>query len=57
MFYNFAIEYNDPDFLRRFIPTIERTIQCVDNDVDKEGLGELLEYVQCLLKGKNYEYR
>jgi hypothetical protein len=56
MFYNFAVEYNDPDFLRRFIPAIERTIQCVDNDVDKEGLGELLEYVQCLLKGKNYEY-
>lgn len=59
LFYNFAVEQNDPEFLKQFIPAIERTIQAVEqanttdcspyeqNDLD--DLQELLEYVQLLL--------
>lgn len=38
MFYNFAVEQKDPEFLRKFAPAIERTIEfaskqgCVSED-------------------------
>ena len=52
MFYNFAVE-QDPDFLRKFIPAIERTIEGMEfATTDREELGELLEYVQNLLEEK-----
>lgn len=56
MFYNFAVENEDPDFLRAFIPAIERTIEGTEFATDKEELGELLEYVQNLLEEKINEY-
>jgi hypothetical protein len=55
LFYNFSVEQNDPAFLERFIPAIERTIlevkqrDCFD-EIDLEDLQELLEYVQGLLE-------
>ena len=52
-FYNFAIEQNDPEFLRTFIPAIERTIRCVEveggSKEDQADLEDLLEYVKELL--------
>jgi len=54
LFYNFAVEQDDPDFLRQFIPAIQRTIAFVeqnpdrfDND-DAADLEEFLEYVKSL---------
>lgn len=55
MFYNFACHHDEPDFLRKFIPAIQRTMQAVEanpgdhdpNDLDE--LGKLLEYVQSTL--------
>jgi len=53
LFYNFAVEQNDPDFLRKFIPAIERTIECVEVDGTSEenlvDLEDLLDYVKQLL--------
>ena len=49
LFYNFAIEQGDPAFLRRFIPAIERTIQCATSEDDQADLEDLLEYVKELL--------
>jgi hypothetical protein len=54
LFYNFAVEKNDPEFLAQFIPAIERTIQLVQGnesnyDVDDlDNLQELLEYAKKL---------
>ena len=52
-FYNFAVEQDDPEFLRKFIPAIERTIKCVEAEGGKEedqaDLEDLLEYVKELL--------
>ena len=51
LFYNFRAEQNDPDFLERFIPAIERTILALNqspelhDNPDLEDLQELLEYV------------
>ena len=59
LFYNFAVEGNDPDFLRRFIPAIERTIAQVKREWpmftadDEPDLELLLEYVQGLLAEKS----
>ena len=54
LFYNFAVEQGDPDFIRQFIPAIERTIMFVEqnpnrfeND-DVADLHEFLEYVKAL---------
>jgi len=53
LFYNFAVEQNDPKFLRRFIPAIERTIQCIEvegaRQEDQADLEDLLAYVKDLL--------
>ena len=53
LFYNFAVEQDDPEFLRRFIPAIERTIQCVEvegtSEEDQADLEDLLNYVKDLL--------
>ena len=56
MFYNFAVEQGDPEFLRKFIPVIERTIQfCGQERYEPEeiaDLEELLEHVKGLLVAK-----
>jgi hypothetical protein len=53
LFYNFAVERDDPDFLRKFIPAIERTIECVEvegtSEEDMGDLEDLLDYVKELL--------
>jgi hypothetical protein len=59
LFYNFSVEQNDPEFLKDFIPAVERTIQRVEQSLatdcsqyeqnDLDDLQELLEYVQSLL--------
>ena len=55
MFYNFSVEQDDPDFLREFIPAIERTIQFVEQNPDRfqpddaADLDDFLEYVKALL--------
>jgi hypothetical protein len=52
LFYNFSVEQDDPNFLRKFIPAIERTILKVKQSPDKFSppdyydLQELLEYVR-----------
>ncbi len=52
-FYNFAVEQGDPEFLRMFIPAIERTITCVEregtSEEDQADLEDLLSYVKELL--------
>jgi hypothetical protein len=56
LFYNFAVEQDDPDFLRQFIPAIERTIQFVELNLnrfppkneDAADLEDFLEYVKAL---------
>jgi hypothetical protein len=53
-FYNFAVEQDDPDFLRQFVPAIERTILFVKQNPsrfeneDVADLGEFLDYVKTL---------
>ena len=53
LFYNFAVEKNDPDFLQKFIPAIKRTIECVEvegtSEEDLVDLKDLLDYVKELL--------
>ena len=53
LFYNFAVDQNDPDFLRRFIPAIKRTIRFVQivgtSDEDQADLEQLLDHVKELL--------
>ena len=53
LFYNFAVEQDDPDFLRTFIPAIERTIRCVEvegtSEENQADLEDLLAYVKDLL--------
>ena len=42
LFYNFAVEGEDPDFLQRFIPAIERTIKDPRfTPLDRAALGKL----------------
>ena len=56
LFYNFSVEQDDPDFLRQFVPAIERTIQFVEQNPnrfppkneDAADLQEFLEYVKAL---------
>jgi hypothetical protein len=54
LFYNFTVEQNDPDFLRKFIPAIVRTIECVEvegtSDENQADLEDLLDYVKELLE-------
>ena len=60
LFYNFSVEQDDPDFLRQFIPAIERTIQFVEQnpnrfppeDEDAVDLQVFLDYVETLLAAK-----
>jgi len=57
LFYNFSVEQDDPNFLRQFIPAIERTIQFVEQNPnrfppaneDAADLEDFLEYVKGLL--------
>ena len=35
LFYNFSVEQDDPDFLRQFVPAIERTIQFVEQNPNR----------------------
>ncbi len=57
LFYNFSVEQDDPDFLRQFIPAIERTIQFVEQNPnrfppaneDAADLEDFLQYVKGLL--------
>ena len=57
LFYNFSVEQGDANFLRRFIPAIERTIQFVERNPsrfppaneDAAELEDFLEYVKGLL--------
>jgi hypothetical protein len=51
LFYNFAVEQGDADFLRRFLPAIDRTIAGLDSadsdfEKDKDNLLALREYVE-----------
>jgi hypothetical protein len=46
LFYNFAIEMDDPVFRAKFIPAIERTISGCNDENDVEELNDLLEYVK-----------
>lgn len=51
LFYNFSEEGNDPDFLRRFIPAIDRTIEeckMPDTDPDKAGEPDDVEALEAL---------
>ena len=54
MFYNFSVEQDDPDFIREFIPAIERTIMFVEQSGDRfqpddvADLHEFLDYVKTL---------
>ena len=54
LFYNFAVERDDPDFLRMFIPAIERTIRSVEiegtSEEDKADLEDLLNHVKQLVE-------
>jgi len=60
LFYNFSVEQDDPDFLRQFIPAIERTIQFVEQNPsrfppaneDAADLQEFLDYVETILAAK-----
>jgi hypothetical protein len=46
LFYNYAVE-GDPDFLRRFLGAIDRTIRGLrPSGADRENLETLREYVQ-----------
>ena len=48
LFYNFSVEQGDPDFLRQFIPAIERTIQFVkqnENRFEPDDLADLEEFL------------
>jgi hypothetical protein len=47
LFYNFAVEKDDPEFLRKFIPALERTIEGSTDDI--ENLQEFLQYAKDLL--------
>ncbi|MCK9463634.1 MAG: hypothetical protein M0R80_28785 [Proteobacteria bacterium] len=51
LFYNFAVEGDDPEFLAKFIPAIERTIRHVETHAgysvdDLLDLHTLLDYVK-----------
>jgi hypothetical protein len=51
LFYNYAVEQDDPEFLRRFLGAIGRTVEGLDpNDTDhetnKHNLEALREYMQ-----------
>jgi hypothetical protein len=58
LFYNFSVEQNDPEFLRQFIPAIERTIQFVEQNPkrfppkneDVADMEEFLDYVKSLVR-------
>ncbi len=51
LFYNYAIEGDDPKFLQKFIPAVKRTIKsCVERN-DKEDLEAVLVYLNKKLKG------
>lgn len=58
LFYNFSVEQNDPQFLREFVPAIQRTIQFATQagytEEDQEDLEDFLSYVQTLLKEKDH---
>lgn len=47
LFYNFAVE-QEPEFLRKFIPAIERTKLCAECE-DQDDLEDLASYVKQLL--------
>jgi len=50
LFYNFNVEGHQPEFLRKFIPAIERTIaSCVDRPHDQLGLQHLQEVCELRL--------
>ena len=54
LFYNFSVEQDDLNFLIRFIPAIQRTIQFVEqnpdhfHDEDVADLEDFLDYVKAL---------
>ena len=54
LFYNLAVEQDDPVFLRQFVPAINRTIAFVEQNPDYftnddlADLHELLDYVKAL---------
>lgn len=52
LFYNFGVE-QDPEFLRKFLPAIDRTIACVEreggSEEDQADLQDLATYVKNLL--------
>lgn len=51
LFYNFAVEKNDPEFLKKFLPAIDRTIQEPGRTrVDKADLRKLRAHVENLIK-------
>jgi hypothetical protein len=58
LFYNFAVERDNPHFLKKFIPAIERTILLVQQEedlydaTDENDLHELLEYVESILESR-----
>lgn len=53
-FYNFAVECEDPDFLKQFIPAIERTIQDPRLDaLDRAALVKLRSECQRRLETNN----
>lgn len=55
-FYNYSVEQDDPDFLREFIPAIDRTIQCVESNPDNyeahdlDDLHALRDHVESQLR-------
>lgn len=52
MFYNFSVEQGNPEFLKKFLGAIDRTIQGLDSTEqdDIDDLGELKAYVEELLQ-------
>ena len=54
LFYNFAVEQDDPEFLKQFIPAIGRTIQYAEQNPsgfstdDIADLYDFLDYVKQL---------
>lgn len=55
LFYNFAVEQDKPEFLRDFIPAIERTIEYVKTlrgafQDDVADLQQFLKYVKGLFR-------
>ena len=48
-FYNFAVDGHDPEFLKEFIPAIERTIQGQTDPEEVKGLKFLLEICRARL--------